>query len=123
MRRFFRLHLATCVAISFVCGGLIWANVAPTFQSRNEHLDRAHPARTFIGLYIITEPEESRVIGWPLIWYDNWQTNNIDPFAPSYWRATPLAVDFIVHVEILIGATVLFEWWMRTRRRIALISN
>ncbi len=103
--------------MSFVCGALIWANVAPS-------MDSIPKGKGFPEWY------EPRAYGWPLICYEEefdlrpskpWQ--RLPATTTNNWNYSALLIDIPINLGILCLATFLFEYWMRKRRRIVPIPK
>jgi len=98
-RRWFQVHLSTCVVLMFVAGGVIWANVREqqTIEAKTEIRER----------------------GWPLVFHSERRERYFDSFVVlsftdrSFVR---LAADAAIGAGILVASAVLLEL-LTCRRR------
>ena len=104
-RRWFQVHLSTCVVLMFVAGGVIWANVR---------------------VQKTIEPDAVvRELGWPLVY--NWERCEWgDVSSPgvacfSDHSNMHVAADAAIGIAILFAVALVLEW--RIRRRIRSMSQ
>jgi len=96
-KRRFQLHLSTLIVLSFVAGGLVWANMPHYF-----------PADSFFSSYDMRQ-------GWPLVFRSNvlfWD----DPFLETKnFSGFSLLMDCFVWLAILVAVAYAYEWRIHLR--------
>ncbi|HLX64806.1 MAG TPA: hypothetical protein VKX17_26275 [Planctomycetota bacterium] len=124
-RKRFQVHLSTAIIQMFAAGGLIWANVVPTYTTKDIHFDYLAATVKLI----------QKSYGWPLIAtksfkVDNDVATNVGPARyDTFTAAAHMSVDpdgvseytsyYNIALNILIALLLLAITWSLCERWIA----
>jgi hypothetical protein len=123
-RRQLRFHLSTAVALMFVAGVVLWANIAPSYERRTEFVSAMPGARQ-------PHYERVRYYGWPLQYWETDEvvdvTNAVVPTARTPYGAwfgetrdavVNLVYDVVSGLVIVLLTGVACEAWILKRAKI-----
>jgi hypothetical protein len=109
-RRWLQFSLQTAIALSFILGGLIWANM----QEEEFETDEVTPE----SIYYVGQ-------GWPLNVYilKEWRNPGYRfPEAPHHWEIASLFADIFISLALLVVAALVCERW-KWRTKIVLVLS
>jgi len=127
-RRFFQIHLSTAIVLSFVAGGLLWANSSP----KHFHNPSYYPAELaeVESLAIVAAKPMRLDYGWPLVACQRYELADTHPDKNGSYVNSPLNwyvynhmsqlglwVDICAAFAMLLVVALLSEFLIRRKSR------